>query len=85
MDYKGAQVSERFQTPDDDGEQPGVRDSDHLPTDSGGIREGAEDIHDGGDPQLAADRPYMTHRRMEEWREHEDDSHLRQDVGHLVW
>ena len=58
----------------DDGRPLGLGDTDHLALDPGGVRQGANQVHQRGRTKLAPDRPHMFHRGMKARGKQKDDA-----------
>ena len=60
----------------------GIGHPDDLAPDSRGVGQGADEVHEGRNAQLAPDRRDVSHRRMHRGREHEHDPRVGEDAGH---
>ncbi|SUZ52866.1 uncharacterized protein METZ01_LOCUS5720 [marine metagenome] len=79
-----ADMTEFSQRLDDKWNERGVGNADQLPAHTGGVRQRTENVHDGRETQLPADRSHVAHRRMEQRREHEYETDLFKDPSHLL-
>ena len=81
---KRADMTEFSQRLDEERNQSRVGDADQLPAHAGRVGQWTEDVHDGRETQLPADRPQVPHRRMKQRREHENYTRLFEDPSHLL-
>ena len=69
---------------DDQRGQGGIADAQHLTGDPGGVRQRAQEVEHGRDPELGAHRPGVAHRRVEGPGEAEADAGLLDATGHAL-